>query len=210
MKSAVFCTKKRVKSPEIEGVFCSLTHYTTTDLGSETFYCSTSFAGNNPVKYTDPTGRSQVPVIPKTVETGEKITDGVNAMGKGGWITVGIIAGVVLTLGLLYFLSDDVKEIVNKGIDAIKNWARKHCIDISEDGLGKDVGEKKKIILNPLPKIKIGDPFKDSEKENNYPKDKPGLPLPNYPTDKPIAPGIPKETPEDKQDRKHPNSNSSE
>jgi hypothetical protein len=58
MESAVLCTKKRTATSATEGVSCHVTQFTTTDLGSETFYYSDSSSGNNPIKYTDPDGRS--------------------------------------------------------------------------------------------------------------------------------------------------------
>jgi hypothetical protein len=63
MESAAFCTKKRSAFSEGKGVSCHVTHFTTTDLGSETFYYSGLFAGNNPVKYADPDGRVNIPVV---------------------------------------------------------------------------------------------------------------------------------------------------
>jgi hypothetical protein len=190
MKSVIFRTRK----PETEGVSCHVSHFTMTALGSDTVYYSISFAKKNPVKYTDPTGRSQTVDLGKI---GERGTEYGNSIEMGGWIAVGIIAGIVLTLGLLYFLSDDVKEIVNKGIDAIKNWARKHGIDISEDGLGKDVGGGKKIIAGPFFGIEIEKQPNDGETGENYHKNKPRpLPPANSEPIKPDNPGIPVDKPE--------------
>jgi hypothetical protein len=57
MESAVLCTKKRTALSASEGVSCHVTHFTTTDLGSETSYYSNISSGNNPIKHTDPDGR---------------------------------------------------------------------------------------------------------------------------------------------------------
>jgi hypothetical protein len=57
MESAILCTKKRTATSATEDVSCHVTHFTTTDLGCETFYYSGFSAENTPIKYTDPDGR---------------------------------------------------------------------------------------------------------------------------------------------------------
>jgi hypothetical protein len=58
MESAVLCHKNRTAKPASEGVSYQITQYTTTDLGSRTFYYSNISSGNNPIKYTDPDGNA--------------------------------------------------------------------------------------------------------------------------------------------------------
>jgi hypothetical protein len=58
MESAVLRTKKQTATSATEDVSCHVTHFTTTDLGSETFYYSGFSSGNTPIKYTDPDGRA--------------------------------------------------------------------------------------------------------------------------------------------------------
>jgi hypothetical protein len=59
MESVISCHKKQTALSATVDVSCHITHFTTTELGSKTFYYSNISSGNTPIKYTDPDGRSE-------------------------------------------------------------------------------------------------------------------------------------------------------
>jgi hypothetical protein len=174
MKSAVFCTKKYVKKPEIAGVFCHVTHYTTTDLGSETVYYRRSFTKRFPVKYTDPTGRSQTVDLGKI---GERGTEYGKKIGDGAWIGIGIVAVAILASYFFGYLSDFFRWL--------KNFLADNCIEISETGVSVDTGDGIKIDM--FPRIGITVTPGNNDSKNNYPSDTPGQ-IPDYPDKGPVLP----------------------
>jgi hypothetical protein len=96
MESAVLCHKKRTAKPARVGVSYQITQYTTTDLGSETFYYSNISSGNNPIKYTDPTGEAAIaaPAV------------------EAGIVIVGLAAGMYA----LHMLSEPIAKTLSDAV----------------------------------------------------------------------------------------------